>query len=183
MLPSTTRARTYNPNGGRSGSTSSAGTATRSNSDGYYARPSNGSSRGSYYYDNSSSGNGRSGNSARQRRLPTTAIRAKHYYARPRESSRGSYTPSTGNSGLQQWRTGQLSAGSTKLPAAFVSKPEPGQLPAVTAQLSAVQPSYSAPSRSYSAPSYSGGGGAPRWWWSTQVVVADVVHDSILNYN
>jgi hypothetical protein len=142
--------RTYNPNGGRSAS-GSASSATRS-SDGYYARPSNGSSRGSYYYDNSSSSNGRSGSSTAA--APSyNSNSGNEYYARPRESSRGSYTPSGGSSsgGRGSYQQAQPSYQQP----AYQSQSRSYNQPSYQSQ----QPSYSAPSRSYSAPSYSSGGG------------------------
>ena len=150
-------ARSYNPNGGRrtSGSTSASGTATRG-SDGYYARPGNGSSRGSYYYDNGSSGNGRSGAATSAPAYNSSNSSGNEYYARPRESSRGSYTPSnSGNSG-----SGRSGGNSYQQPSQTYQQPSYQRESSRSySQPSYSQPSYSAPSRSYSAPSYSGGGG------------------------
>jgi len=151
-------ARTYNPNGGRSANTGSASTATRSNSDGYYARPSNGSSRGSYYYDNSASSNGRAAASNSPATAPAYNSNSGNvYYSRPRESSRGSYTPSTGNSSYSGGGRSSYQQSQPSYQQPSYQSQSRGSYQ--QAQPSYQQPSYSAPSRSYSAPSYSGGGG------------------------
>ena len=151
-------ARSYNPNGGRRAS-DNTGAATRG-SDGYYARPNGGSSRGSYYYDNGSSGNGRSGATTSAPAYNSGNSSGNDYYARPRESSRGSYTPSAGNnSGYGSGRSG----GSYQQPTQTYQQPsyqrESSRSYSQPSYSQPSQPSYSAPSRSYSAPSYSGGGG------------------------
>ncbi len=148
-------ARTYNPAGGRraSGNTGSTGTATRG-SDGYYARPSGGSSRGSYYYDNGSSGNGRAGANTSAPAYNSNNSSSGEYYARPRQSSRGSYTPSTGNS------SGGRSGSSYQQPTQTNQQPSYQRESSRSySQPQQSQPSYSAPSRSYSAPSAPSGGG------------------------
>ncbi|GAB3957562.1 hypothetical protein GCM10028805_50500 [Spirosoma harenae] len=152
--------RTYNPNGGRASATTSGATGSRG--DGYYARPSNGSSRGNYYYDNSSSGNGRVSSGATAPAYNSNSG-SSEYYARPRESSRGSYTPSGSSSGGRssyQPNYSQQNSG--------YSQPNRGSYQQSQPSFSQPsQPNFSQPSRgsyqqstpSFSAPSGGGGGG------------------------
>ena len=145
--------RTYNPNGGRS----SASTANGGTSDGYYARPSNGSNRGSYYYDNGSGSNGRTSAPSTAPSYNSNSGSNSDYYARPRESSRGSYTPSTGNNSYSNGGSRSSYQPSNQQPSYQNNRGSYQQ-----SQPSFNQPSYSAPSRSYSTPSFSapsGGGG------------------------
>ena len=148
--------RTYNPNGGRASATTSGATGSRG--DGYYARPTNGSSRGNYYYDNSSNSNGRVSSSATAPSYNSNSG-SSEYYARPRESSRGSYTPSGDNSGGRS--SYQPSYSQQSQPS--YSQPSRGNYQQSQPSYSQPSQSYSQPSRSFSQPSYSapssGGGG------------------------
>ncbi len=157
-------ARTYNPNGGRrSDYSSSTNPYTNSGnaSSNRYARP-NASSRGTYYYDNGTSGGGRSATTGSYNNsAPAYNSNANSdYYARPRQSSRGSYTPDAGTSGGR----GSYSSPSYSAPSYSAPSHQSYSQPSYQSQSrgSYSQPSYSAPSPSYSAPSgggSSGGGG------------------------
>jgi len=145
--------RNYNPNGGRSSYNSgSASTSNRASDSRYYSRPSNGNSRGTYYYDNGSS-NGRVGNNSTGSSAAPSYNSGNDYYARPRSNSRGSYTaPSYSGGGRSGSGYQQQSTQSYQQPS-YQSQSRGS----FNNQPSFSQPS--APSRSFSSPSPSSGGG------------------------
>jgi len=144
--------------GGRTGTysgnaptyTDSRGSSSSSN--GYYAAPRANSRGGSYYYDNSGTGNSGRVSSGSTPASPAPSYSSgrsnSDYYAAPRQNSRGSYTPpasSYGNNG-----SGRSSYQSQ----------QPSYQSQQPSYQSRQQQTYSQPSTpSYSAPSQSSGGG------------------------